>query len=349
MSAGAETASFESLPRRLWSSLRRAAGDFFDANGVDLAAMVAFYALFAIFPLLLSSVVILGYFVSSSPELPGRIVDALGVSAAPSLRQAVLETLVDMRSHQTARGVSFVVSIVMLLFAGGSLFVSIDDAIRALFRAPPRKRHGRFGALRTYLVSHLLGAGLVALTSVGVLASLVAGTILGHTGGGWLTVVVVQCLPIAGLLLTTVLALRIVPTLRVSWRAALFGGVVTTVLVTGARLLFAAFLRSALGYSAYGAFGALLGLATWIQLTCIATLFGVSCARAFDALDTPLFGEARRRARQDAPLRPNATPVEPRGEGASTAESPRWVDLKAKCRDIEGEATLACSLRNGPA
>lgn len=295
MTARARSASFfESTPRRLWCSLRRAASDFVDANGVDLAAGLAFYALFAIFPLLLSSVVILGYFVSSSPELPGHIVDALGVSAAPSLRQAVLETLQDMRSHQTARGVSFVVSIVMLLFAGGSLFVALDDAIRALFHAPPRKRHGRFGAVRAYLTSHLLGAGLVGLTSVGVLASLVAGAVLGHAGQGWLTTLAVQCLPVAGLLLTTVLALRIVPVVHVSWRAAFFGGVVTTMLITGARLLFAAFLRSALGYSAYGAFGALLGLATWIQLTCIVTLFGISCARAYDALDAPLFANALR-------------------------------------------------------
>lgn len=265
------------LPLRKYGSVvRRAAVDFVDAGGIDLAAGLAFYALFALFPLLLSVLGIVGFLISSSPELPGRIVDTLGVSAGPALRQTILVTLRDLESHQTARGVSAVAGLVVLLV---SLFVAADDAVRSLFHAPPRP--GSSSAVWVFVVRHLGGAALAGLTSVAVLVSLVVTSAVSSARLGFVAAIALQVLPIAGLLLVATAALRFVPIVRVSLRAALFGATVTTVLVTVLRWALAAFLRSALGYTAYGAFGALLGLALFIQLTCIVTLFGVSCARAY--------------------------------------------------------------------
>ncbi|MBK7395309.1 MAG: YihY/virulence factor BrkB family protein [Myxococcales bacterium] len=268
------------LPLRKYGSVvRRAAVDFVDAGGIDLAAGLAFYALFALFPLLLSVLGIVGFLISSSPELPGRIVDTLGVSAGPALRQTILVTLHDLESHQTARGISAVAGLVVLLVTGGSLFVAADDAVRSLFHAPARP--GSSSALRVFVVRHLGGAALAGLTSVAVLVSLVVTSAVSSSRLGFVAAIALQVLPIAGLLLVATAALRFVPIVRVSLQAALFGATVTTVLVTVLRWALAAFLRSALGYTAYGAFGALLGLALFIQLTRIVTLFGVSCARAY--------------------------------------------------------------------
>ncbi len=138
---------------------------FTDDRAGNLAAMIAYYGFFSLFPLLLVLVTVLGYVLSDHPDLSNRIVgSALG--QFPVIGQ-------DLRVHGlNGSAIALVVGIVAAVWAGLGIALAGQRAMDEVWDVPLRRRRNFLTArLRGLLVLVVLGSLNVAVTTaVGLLA-----------------------------------------------------------------------------------------------------------------------------------------------------------------------------------
>lgn len=142
----------------------------------DLAAVVAFYGFFSLFPLLLLLGTILGFVLDSHPGLRTDIVDA-AVSQfpqSPELRDAI--TQVD------GNGVALVIGLVGTLWGSFAVVNALRSAFDDIWAVPIRERAGLLPAtLRNLAVVTMAAIGLVGSAALGAISDIIGDFPLGAT------------------------------------------------------------------------------------------------------------------------------------------------------------------------
>ena len=255
---------------------------FDEVEGFRLGAAFSYYATFAIFPLILLTVTIIGYFVGDNAEVQQKIFAAIG-SADKAVTDTIGQTLTAMQD-QTARKTAAIVGLVSLFISASGAFVELDFALNKIWRVAPRKSSGIKGAIKVFLEERL--TGLMCVGGVGrfLVLSLIVGTLINvierHTAIPALLLEIGSFIVGLSLLTAAVAAaFHFVPRSRPPFRDVLLGAFVTTLALTGLKAIFALYLSKLTSYSAYGAAGGVLALATWIYLTSMIIYFGATLTR----------------------------------------------------------------------
>ena len=143
---------------------------FVEDESINLAAGIAFWAFFAVFPLLLVFVTLLGYFLP--PSLQGEVLR----SAAGFV--PLLST--DSIGHLSGQWWAFAVGIVSALWSGSFVVTATQSGLNSVWEIPFAQRSG-FGAQmgRSLVALGAVGLGLVGST---VISNYVTGTDLGVVG-----------------------------------------------------------------------------------------------------------------------------------------------------------------------
>jgi membrane protein len=261
----------------------------------QLAALIAYYGFFSLFPLLLAFVTFAGIVFKES-DTQERLIDA-ALSQFPVIGdqlRANLQSLPD-------KGVGLVLGIGGALWAGLAGIKAAQNALDHVWDVP-MKRQPSFpiALLRAVLMLVTLGVFVMFATFLGGVA---AGTedapVMLRIGG------------IAGTVVLNVLiflvAYRVLTVEDVSWRdvfvGALFAGIAWTVLQALGGYLIGHRLESA--KETYGFFAVVIGLLTWIYLGAQVTLLGaemnvVRARRLWPrALNPDMMTEADQRALRD--------------------------------------------------
>lgn len=274
--------------------LKRAIDRWSEIEGYRLGASFSFYATFAIFPLLLLSVTVIGFVLGDADAPRERLLSAISDPGSP-VRHVLDETILAMQQSRGGRGASAVIGIASLLFSASGAFVELDAALNRIYRVPPTKTVGVLGTIRGYVRERLSGFAIVGAIGLTLLASLVMSALLGalsHLGpSGVAPLWRVMELAVSMFLLTLVFvaAFHFVPRSRPPVRDVIGGAVLTTLLLTGLKAVFAAYLAHLTSYSAYGIVGGVLALATWIYLSSQIMFFGatLTCVVAESTSDSP--------------------------------------------------------------
>jgi membrane protein len=253
-----------------------------EERGFEAAASMSFYAVFAMFPLLLLLVAVSGGMLST-PDARERFLDAV-LRFIPVSRDFVRQNVVAVvRSRGAVGGIG----VVGLAWASSSAFGAL---VRNLNRAWPGA--GRRNLLGERLISLAMVAALVALAVL----FLVAKALL-VLPGNWETAqrvsaTLIDLVPSQALLWGFMLAVltmlyRWLPRTLVLWREALAGAAVCSLALWGATALFTRFLASGLvSYNlVYGSLGTLIALLSWVYIACALLLCGAHVAAAI-ALNT---------------------------------------------------------------
>jgi YihY family inner membrane protein len=163
--------------RRAWLAIPIAvAKKFGDDHGGNLAALVAYYSFFSLFPLLLVFVTVLGYVLQGDP------------SAQESIRHSVLAQFpiigqkLQVKQLQGS-AVALVIGLVASLLAGLGVTQAAQNAFNQIYAVPLKDRPN-------FLKARL--RGLALLVSIGVLfvvATLASGLVVGGLGGPLLKIV----------------------------------------------------------------------------------------------------------------------------------------------------------------
>jgi YihY family inner membrane protein len=234
---------------------------FSDDHSGGLAAMIAFWAFFSIFPLLLVLVTVLGW------VLPA------GDRASVLTHVAALFPLLDASSvrHLSGSTWALVLGVVTALWSGLGVVRTVQFAFDSVWEVPEHERIGtRAQLVRSVWVLATIGLGLVVSTFIsGLVATGSSGIDLGTAGriGGYLVAVALD----VGLV---IVAFRILTTRSVSLREVLPGGVLAGVAVfvlqQASATIISSHLRSA--QATYGHFATVITILWWFYLQAEITL-----------------------------------------------------------------------------
>lgn len=248
-----------------------------------LGAGLAYYALFALVPLL-AIVIALASLAFSQADVQAALVaplaDALDVD-----REALADALGSMVEDSTPSSGLGVIGAGSLLLAATLLFVAMQDAFDVIWHVPVEvgieyTLRRRATALLVIVVMAVLVMALFVLQSaIGLLEavlptdrfvlSALTETLTG--AGSW-------ALGAA----TVALVFRILPRTDVSWRAAIIGGAITTTVLALGSSLFGFYLRNFGVRSAEGAAAGVLVLLLWFYAMSQIVLAGAVLTRRID-------------------------------------------------------------------
>ena len=231
-----------------------------------LAAAIAYYGFFSLFPLLLVLVTVAGFVLRSNPELRDAVVSS-AVGQFP-----VVGSDIERNVHALNGSLPvLLIGIAGALWSGLGVVGATQQALNEVWDVPLR---ARAGYVRTRLRSLLV---LATLGSATVAAAVVA------SAGTWIPVAPVVGLLGAAAINVVVFAIvfRVLTASELSWRdvapGAVLAGVVWAALQAFGSYLLESRVRGA--SDLYGFFGVVLGLLTWMylgaQLTLIAAELNV--------------------------------------------------------------------------
>ncbi|GHF40163.1 membrane protein [Deinococcus metalli] len=245
-----------------------------------LAAAIAYYAVFAVAPLLLLAVLIAGRVLTDSAVLDqlfgpsGLIAQNLGTDTAEFLRGLIKPDALT-KGSTTATVAAFVT-----LFLGATgLFVQIQDALNSMWGADPSPPQGVVNIVWTRVKSFLMiiGIGLLLIAFLGLNTYLSAvAERLGNTIGAGAFFVRAGTLLLSTAFLAPIFAgiYKVLPDVKLEWREVWAGGVFTSTLFTLGQLLIGLYLGQAAPGSVFAGAGALVVLLLWIYYSAMIFFFG---------------------------------------------------------------------------
>jgi len=262
--------SWQTLGRRVWKEI-------YAGSLLTHAAALAFYFLFALFPLLLFLVTLLGFFAETGTELRSNLLGFLSRVAPPSAFALVYATVDEIAAG--ADGWRLWLGLVSALWFASLGIAALSDSLNAMYGV----RESRpFWRVRLSAVG--LTAALVVLILSALLLMLYGGEIgagiAGYFNQGTLftTVWTIAQVPLAlaFVLFAFALIYYFAPDLyEQKWYWITPGAVIGVVLWLVVSSLLRVYLRHFDSYSlTYGSLGAVIVLMLWFYLTGVAILLG---------------------------------------------------------------------------
>jgi YihY family inner membrane protein len=236
---------------------------FSEDQSTSLAAMVAFWAFFSVFPLLLVGVTILGLVLPASEKhnVLSRVADMF--------------PLLDIKTVNGLTGSwwPLLVGSVTSLWSGISVVGTMQTALNSVWEIPYHRRPGRLKQIRRSLwVLATIGVGLIATTLVSSFITSSANGVhlgvAGHVGGYLLSIVFDVGLVLAAFRILTERDL----TIRDVLPGAVLAGVTFFVLQELSAFIISRHLKSA--QPTYGHFATVITILWWFYLQSVITLLG---------------------------------------------------------------------------
>ena len=241
---------------------------FGDDQAGNLAALIAYYGFFSLFPLLLVFVTILGMVLRNDPDLQQRIVDS-ALANFP-----VIGTQISRNVHALdGNGLVLAVGIVLTLWSGLGVVKATQAALNTVWNVPFEHRPN-------LLKSTLRALIMLAVLGVLTLASAAAGSV-GAGSDHWWTAVLGLAISFVMNLVLFLLAFRVLTSQNLTWGDVAPGAAVGAVAWTALQALGGYYVSHQLrgASEVYGTFAVVIGLLAWIfigaQVTLLAAEFNV--------------------------------------------------------------------------
>lgn len=273
---GRDAAKPQQIPRSGWRDiLLRVKGELTDDNVGIIAAGVAFYALFAIFPALAALVSIYGLF--ADPVQVEQQFAAISGILPQEGRELLITQLKDVTaSAQDTLGFGAVLGIFFALWSAKQGINALITALNIIYDEQDKR-----GFIKGNLLSLTLTASAVVFGVVVI--GLVVGVpaLLGHLGSlGNIVKSLIAILQWPILAVLVIVALAVIYRLgpdrsKAQWKWITPGAMVATILWIIGSILFSLYVANFGDYNkTYGSMGAIIILMTWFYLSAYVVLLG---------------------------------------------------------------------------
>jgi membrane protein len=271
-------------PASLWGMLKQTFTDWSNDKVPRLGAALAYYTVFAIVPLLVIIIAIIGLVFgqeAAQSYIIQQIAGLVGEQSANAIKDMI------QRADQPSTGiVSTVVAVVTLLFGASGLFGQLQDALNTIWGVEQKPGRGIWGMVQDRFLSFMavLGTGFLLLVSLVLSAALSA---FGKWFGSWLPApeLVLQALNfiISFGVITLLFAMmfKLLPDARVTWSDVWVGAAITALLFTLGKFLIGLYLGKSDVGSAYGAAGSLVIVLLWVYYSSQILLFGAEFTQVY--------------------------------------------------------------------
>jgi membrane protein len=268
--------------RSAGSLVRQVVKDYFDDKAPRLAAALAYYALFAIAPLLL--VVIAVGSLALGPDEVREVVQEQASAMFGAEAGAFVGDLVERVGQGRSGVVGAALGTALLLAAATGLFVQLQDALNTVWDVRLR----RDVPLAAKLLRRVRAFVLVMGVAVLLLGSLAMSAALAWTqrraGGlpGTDALWAVLDFALSFWVLTVVFALmfKVIPDAEVRWSDVWLGGAVTALLFVAGKLAIGFYLGQSDATATFGAASAVIVLILWVYYCAQLILLGAEVTQA---------------------------------------------------------------------
>ena len=270
---------------------------FGDDQAGNLAALIAYYAFVAIFPLLLVLVTVLDLVLRNDPGLRQKMLNA-ALSQYPVIGPQLEHSI--GRLHET--GFALVIGLLGTFIGARGVASALQNALNSAWEIPFEHRPGfPWSWLRSFAMMIVIGLGFVITTSLSTLAG-GAGRVLPGAGAHVLAIAVSLALNF-GLFW---LGFRLGTARGVTWRQLRLGAFASAIIWQVLQTFGGYFVSHQLAHASplYGTFALVLGLVAWLYLQAELTLVAVeiNVVRAYRlwprSIAPPPYTEQDRRAYQ---------------------------------------------------
>ncbi|GAU04850.1 YihY/virulence factor BrkB family protein [Burkholderia stabilis] len=248
-----------------------------------MAAGIAFFSAFSLAPMLVMVIAVAGWFYGDDAAR-GQVFEQahqlIGNDAAASIQTIV------QNAHRAGErgGLATLISFAALAIGASATFASLSAALSVIWPATENRWSSMLGLVRVRLISFGLVLGVAFLLIVSLVldtAITFVGTwLLGNSPYVVVTNLVQFFVGIAVLAAAFAALMKFLPDARVAWRDAAVGGIVSAILFSGGKKLFALYLAHAGTASAFGAAGSFAVLLMWLYFSAIVLLLGAEFAAA---------------------------------------------------------------------
>jgi membrane protein len=239
---------------------------FGDDQAGNLAALIAYSGLVAIFPLLLVLVTVLDIVLKNHPGLKQTVLNAVDQYPAIGLLDQSIGRL-------NQAGIALVVGLVGTFIGTLGIANSLQNALNSVWEIPFAHRPGfPWSWLRSITLIVVVGTGFIATTILSGLAA-GAGRVLPGAGSSVLALAVSLVLNF-GLFW---LAFRLATAKDITWRQLWLGAAISAVVWQILQAFGGYFLSHQIAHASplYGTFAVVLGLIAWLYLQAQLTLYAV--------------------------------------------------------------------------
>jgi membrane protein len=249
---------FLAIPVATWQK-------FTEDRAGNLAALIAYYGFFSIFPLLLVLVTVLDLVVRNNAELRQDL-----LNSALSQYPVIGDQLKDSLHPLSQTGLALAVGLLLTLYGARGIAMAMQNAVNTVWSVPQYRRPG-------FPWSLVRGFGLIAVIGPGMIATITLSTFAGGVGhhlsgaAGRVAAIAVALVLTVGLFWV---GFRIAAAAEVASRDLRLSAILSAI-VWQALQLFGGYLvgHQLATKSAYGVFGIVLGLLAWFYLQAQITLY----------------------------------------------------------------------------
>ena len=269
------------LLRETWAEYQR-------HNAPWLAAALAYFATFAVAPLIIVVVEIAGFVVHNDHQVLdavfGYMQRDLG-SGSQAVRQIVSATF-----NQPGQSIAAIVAWSIFVFAALGLFGSLQFALNTVW-GTTKEQPRLWGAIRqrTLGFAMMLMVAFLLLASVFANAALTAAAVyFAHFFIGLASLMKIADFVLSFAFVWVLFALlyRYLPNRTIAWRDVWIGAAFTALLFTVGQFLLGWYLGRAGVSSAYGAFGSIVAFLLWVYYTSQIFLFGAEFTHVYARHDS---------------------------------------------------------------
>ncbi|MDB5842290.1 MAG: putative ribonuclease [Herminiimonas sp.] len=288
--SGSSTASSATIVPTLsvWRRIRIVLSGSFEEwmaqRAASKGAALAFYTLFSMAPILVLVIAIAGA-VFGAKAAQGELFNQLTTLVGPAGAEAVQLMLASSTRNPGAGLLATVIATIVLILGATTAFAELKDSLDEIWHAPPARRSGFFGFIRTRLLSF----GLVLVLAFLLLVSLVVSAALAVLERYWggLSTQPAFLSSLAALFSFGVIAClfaviyKMLPNIRLSWHDVWIGALGTAALFSLGKYIIGAYLGSSGVANSYGAAGSVVALLLWVYYSAQIFFFGAEFTRQY--------------------------------------------------------------------
>lgn len=274
----------------IFQLLKQSVGDFFNDECTTMAAALSYYTVFALPPLLLLIVMIVGAVMDPQDvreALHGQLGSLLGQAGGDEIR-TILEKAQETKTPDAGRPVAAILGVVTLLVGATGVFGQLQGALNKVWEVKPDPAQG---GIKNFLVKRIFSFGMVIaiafllLVSLALTAAISAvGDVMGRMvpGLGEVLLHVLNFGVSFGVITLLFAAMfKIVPDAEVAWRDVWVGALVTGLLFMIGKSAIGFYLGRSNPGEVFGAAGSLAILLVWIYYASMIVFFGAEFTQSW--------------------------------------------------------------------
>ncbi len=271
--------------KRIGRILLATLNNFLDDKGLKFSAALAYYTVFALAPLLMLVISLIGIFLgkdAAQNNIYPEIKSYVGSNAALQIQEMIKSVSLSGKT-----GIAVATSIITLIIGATSIFLEIQDSINIIWRVKAKPKKGWVKMLTNRLISFsmIIGLGFLLVVSLIINALVLA---LSSRITRYFPEVTVQIFNLINLGITfLVIAVlfgfifKFLPDVKIAWRDVRTGAFFTSLLFMLGKYLIGIYIQTTGTGSTYGAAGSLIVILVWIYYTSAILYFGAEFTKVY--------------------------------------------------------------------